>query len=89
MHKFHKQKRVHCSSCDYNEVLDEIEILSESLYYETLLKIRDLRDKLREAEKTKCICSSFVLQYEGSCYCEAYTIKAIAKQNFWRVINQL
>ena len=56
---------------------------------ETILKIKKLREEIKEAEKVKCTCSGFVLQYEGACYCKAASIKAEARNNFWKVIYQL
>ena len=56
---------------------------------EAILKIKKLREEIKEAEKAKCTCSSFSLQYEGACYCKAASIKAEARNNFWKVINRL
>lgn len=47
------------------------------------------RDKLDDAHTIQCTCSSFALQYNGSCGCGKYIAIAEANSNFWKIIKEL
>jgi len=51
-------------------------------------KIKELRDKLKEAEAVHCRCSDFVLQYEG-CSCGKYKGILEARKELDKAIEDL
>jgi hypothetical protein len=51
--------------------------------------IRQARDRLKEAEGLRCVCSGIVLQYEGGCCCERGKAIVAARQALDRAIEAL
>ena len=54
-----------------------------------LIEISKAKQEIIKAEDAKCICSGFVLQYEGSCQCEARFALSRAKSSFWDSIDKI
>jgi len=62
----------------------------ERIYKEIIMEVTSARDALRKAEaNSKCTCSGFILQYEGSCQCDAGDRITEARNVFWSVIDNL
>lgn len=56
----------------------------------TIIKqIKKVRDGIKKAEKVKCTCSGFIIQYEGKCCCKRGKAVKKARTEFWEVINNL
>ena len=57
---------------------------------EFLAKIKKARDRIkRERKHVKCRCSSFCLQYEGSCQCFPERKLNEAKADLWELLDRL
>ena len=51
--------------------------------------IKSARDAIYKAREVKCVCSGFILQYEGGCQCEAGDGVKEAEDAFWVIIRGL
>ena len=55
----------------------------------TLKAIKEAKKAIAEAKKIKCICSSFVIQYEGSCGCDRGIELRRAETELYNIINNI
>jgi len=61
----------------------------EETSYNTITKIKEARDNLKNAKPVKCTCTGFVLQYYGSCQCYSERPVTNARNILMKIINSL
>ena len=60
--------------------------MSDSQKISEIIRMRSL---LNDAEEEKCMCSGFVIQYEGGCQCKAGRNKKKAKKELIEFIESV
>ena len=56
---------------------------------ELITRIREAKKAIAQAKKIKCVCSSFVLQYEGECGCARGVALGEAEANLRNIIKDI